>query len=258
LKTTMSRWQEELHGKGWNALYFNNHDQPRAVSRFGDDQTYHTESAKLLATYIHTLEGTPFIYQGEEIGMTNVAFESIDDYRDVEILNYYRHRVLENGEDPKTVLKRIHAKGRDNARTPMQWSANEQAGFTTGTPWIKVNLNYTTINVETQLQDPNSILNYYKRLIALRKQHEVIVYGTYQLLLPDHPEIYAYTRTLGKDQLLVILNFSAKQPVFQWEPNLFNGPCRLLISNYDVDPTEPIDRIQLRPYEARVYLLREE
>ncbi|UOF89674.1 alpha-glucosidase [Fodinisporobacter ferrooxydans] len=258
LKSVMGKWQKELYGRGWNALYFNNHDQPRAVSRFGDDAKYWKESAKLLATYIHTLCGTPYVYQGEEIGMTNVAFDTIDAYRDVEILNMYKEKAVEQGQDAKTVMHSIYAKGRDNSRTPMQWDAGLQAGFTTGTPWIQVNPNYTRINVKQQLQDSDSILAYYRQLIRLRKQHEVMVYGDYQLILADHPEIYAYTRTFGDAHLLVVLNFFAGTPVFQLPAQLELRSFKLLISNYPEDSATNIETFTLRPYEARVYAYENE
>lgn len=252
LKQIMSKWQTELYGKGWNALYFNNHDAPRAISRFGNDQTYWGESAKLLATYVHTLCGTPYVYQGEEIGMTNVAFDSIDDYRDVEILNFYQEKVVEQGQDPEDIMRRIYHKGRDNSRTPMQWDASNQAGFTTGMPWIQVNKNYKKINVASQVNDPESIFNYYKKLIQLRKQHDVIVYGDYHLLLEDHPEIYAYVRTFGNENLLVILNFFGKTPTFKLPEKLKLTDPELLISNYSVVYND-LQEVKLRPYEARVY-----
>ena len=211
----MTRWEVGLEGRGWNSLYLNNHDQPRAVSRFADDGRYRVESAKLLATFLHMLQGTPYIYQGEEIGMTNVAFESIDDYRDIATRNMYQEAVEERGVDPEFALAVVHARSRDNARTPMQWDAGAGAGFTAGTPWIKVNPNYRTINVEQALADPNSVLNYYRKLIRLRREHPIIVYGTYDLILDDHPQIYAFTRTLDDDRLLVILNFSGDAPVFE-------------------------------------------
>lgn len=253
LKRIMSKWQTELYGKGWNALYLTNHDQPRALSRFGDDQAYWAESAKLLATYVHTLCGTPYIYQGEEIGMTNVAFDSIQDYRDVEILNYYKEKVIDQGLDKKEVMKSIHHKGRDNARTPMQWNSSFQAGFTTGTPWIQVNENYVKINVESQLDDPESIFNYYKKLIQLRKQHDVFVYGDYELILEDHPEIYAYVRTLEDEKLLVMLNFFGGTPTFELPGNQSITSPELLISNYAVEKEGTLNSVKLQPYEARVY-----
>lgn len=254
LKKIMSKWQTELYGKGWNALFFNNHDQPRAVSRFGDDVNYWSESAKLLATYLHTLSGTPYVYQGEEIGMTNVAFDSIESYRDVEILNYYREKVEVQGHNSDEIMKRIHHKGRDNARTPMQWDSSENAGFTSGTPWLSVNENYSDINVEAQLDCADSIYNYYKKLIQLRKQYEVFVYGDYEMVMEDHTEIYAYVRKHGDERLLVILNFFAGTPTFQLPEELEVGKAELLVSNYPVsDDGGGLSECILRPYEARVY-----
>jgi oligo-1,6-glucosidase len=255
LKTVMTRWQKDLENRGWNSLYLANHDQPRAVSRFGNDSQFRVESAKMLATFTHLLQGTPYIYQGEEIGMTNVAFDSIDDYRDVETLNMYKELVEEKGVNPKEVLKIIHIKGRDNARTPMQWTSDEQAGFTTGTPWIQANPNYKEINVSQALADPNSIYYYYQKLIQLRKENPIIVYGTYDLILPDHEEIYTFTRTLDDECLIVILNFSGNSPVFELPKNISFTSHKLLISNYKADDNENIRQFNLRPYEARVYRL---
>jgi oligo-1,6-glucosidase len=255
LKRIMTRWQVDLQKAGWNSNYLSNHDQPRPVSRFGDDRAYRVESAKLLGAFNHLLQGTPYIYQGEEIGMTNVAFPSIADYRDIETLNMYREFVNEKGIDPNAVLAIIHAKSRDNARTPMQWDASPNAGFSHAAPWIKVNPNYTSINVAQALADPDSIFHYYQRLIRLRKANPVIVYGRYDLLLPDHEQIYAFTRTLADDRLLVILNFSRQSPVFELPAGITFSSISLLISNYAVDPSQDISRITLRPYEARVYRL---
>jgi oligo-1,6-glucosidase len=254
-KQVMTRWQKELEGQGWNSLYLSNHDQPRPVSRFGDDGQYRVESAKLLATFLHMLQGTPYIYQGEEIGMTNVRFDSIADYRDIETLNMYREFVEGRGADSKTVLEMIHAKSRDNARTPMQWNGGAQAGFTEGTPWIKVNPNYVAINVEQALADPGSVFAYYQELIRLRKANPVIVYGRYDLILDAHAEIYAFTRTLDDDQLLVLLNFSRNSPIFALPWDAHFSSQELLISNYSVDLAEDIRQLTLRPYEARVYRL---
>ncbi|MBL8094699.1 MAG: alpha-glucosidase [Anaerolineales bacterium] len=255
LKATMSRWQTALSGSGWNSLYLSNHDQPRPVSRFGDDGAYRVESAKMLGTFNHLLQGTPYIYQGEEIGMTNVAFDSISDYRDIEILNAFKTQTEEQGRDPREVMRGIYAKGRDNARTPMQWSAAPQAGFSKAEPWIKVNPNYTTINVEHALADPDSVFAYYQKLIQLRKAHPVFVYGTYALLLPEHEAIYAFTRTLEDERLLVVLNFSKGTPDFEAPTALAYGEAELLIGNYPVPGGDP-RRFTLRPYEARVYRLR--
>ncbi|HEX9333302.1 MAG TPA: alpha-glucosidase, partial [Anaerolineales bacterium] len=256
LKEVMTRWQKDLENRAWNSIFLGNHDQPRSVSRFGDDGQYRVESAKMLATFIHMLQGTPYVYQGDEIGMTNVAFGSIEDYRDVATLNLYKEAVEEKGADPKETLKIVHAKSRDNARTPMQWDASERAGFTTGTPWIKVNPNYKEINVAAALADSNSIFHYYKKLIQLRKENPVIVYGTYDLILDSHEEIYAFTRTLKEERLIVILNFSKNSPVFHLPENTVFSSMELLINNYEVDSNEDIHEIALRPYEARVYRLR--
>ncbi|ANY74990.1 glucohydrolase [Paenibacillus ihbetae] len=254
LKKIMSRWQTTLHNQGWNANYLGNHDQPRPVSRFGDDRQFRVESAKMLATFMLTLQGTPYIYQGEEIGMTNAAFENIGDYRDVETLNYYEQSQLQ-GKPNDQIMAAIQAKSRDNARTPMQWNAGHQAGFTTGIPWIKVNPNYTEVNVDSAMKDPKSIYHYYRKLIALRKQHKALVYGEYKLLLPLDPDLYVYIRTLEQDTILVILNFFDEMPRMEWPKHLRDLTRELLISNYEPVPDELADQIDLRPYEARVYRL---
>lgn len=261
LKTTMTRWQDALAGQGWNSLYLSNHDQPRPVSRFGDDGRYRVESAKMLGTWLHGLQGTPYVYQGEELGMTNVAFESIEDYQDIEIRNMYRVATEERGQDPAEVMRSIHAKGRDNARTPMPWTADQpNAGFTSGSPWLKLNPNWPQINAAQALADPDSVFHYYQRLIALRREHAILVHGRTRLLLSEHPQIYAYTRTLAQDtgleQLLVICNFSADTPLFELPAELgFNPaihPAELLIGNYPARADEDLRRLALRPYEARI------
>ncbi|WP_456274625.1 glycoside hydrolase family 13 protein [Bacillus sp. AK031] len=256
LRDSFSKWQEGLEHEGWNSLYLNNHDQPRMVSRFGNDSEYRLESAKMLATFLHTLKGTPYIYQGEELGMTNVRFESIDDYKDIETLNMYREKVINNGEDQEQVMNSIYVKGRDNARTPIQWNDSEHAGFTTGDPWISVNPNYREINAEKALADPNSVFHYYRRLIELRKENPIMVYGRYNLLMPDHKEIYAYTREYEGKKLVVMLNFSSNTPVFQLPEGIDADNQEILISNYEVDGTDKIERVELRPWEARVYLIK--
>ncbi len=255
LKHVMSRWQRDLEGKGWNSLYLSNHDQPRAVSRFGDDGELRVQSAKLLATFLHTLKGTPYVYQGEEIGMTNVAFDDIAEYRDVETRNMYRIFVEERGMDPGKVMAMVHAKSRDNARTPMQWDASANAGFSTGSPWLKVNPNYSTINVARDLGDPDSILQYYRALIRLRKEHPVIVYGRYDLILESHEQIYAYTRSWKDERLLVVLNFTKDTPVFALPTDIRYSQQRPLISNYPVAADEDLRLLTLRPFEARVHRL---
>ena len=256
LKAVMTRWQKDLKARAWNSIYLSNHDQPRSVSRFGDDGQFRVESAKLLATLIQMLQGTPYVYQGDEIGMTNVAFKSIEEYRDVATRNMYREAVEEKGVDPQVALKVVHAKSRDNARTPMQWDATEQAGFTAGKPWMNLNPNYKKINVAAALADPESIFHYYKKLIQLRRENPIVVYGTYDLILPSHEEIYAFTRALDEERLLVILNFSRNSPVFDLPEELTFASRELLISNYEVDGNQDLHHFTLRPYEARVYRLR--
>jgi oligo-1,6-glucosidase len=255
LKRSISRWQHDLAEGGWNSLYLSNHDQPRPVSRFGDDNEYRVESATVLATMLHMLQGTPYIYQGEEIGMTNVRFPSIDDYRDIETLNMYREYVEHKGLDPQAVMAMIYAKSRDNARTPLQWDTSPHGGFSTTTPWIAVNPNYAQINVQQALADPNSVFHYYQRLIQLRKTHPHIVYGSYELLLEEHPQIYAFLRSWQGQRLLVILNISGERPVLHLPEGLAFSTTSLLISNYSVEPEQALQQLELRPYEARVYWL---
>ena len=255
LKTSMSRWQKELEAGGWNSLYLGNHDQPRALSRFADDGLYRVQSAKMLATFLQLLKGTPYIYQGEEIGMTNVRFSAIDDYRDIETLNMYREFVEQRGLEPERVMNMIYAKSRDNARTPMQWNSSENAGFTTGAPWLEVNPNYQEINVEAALADPDSIFYYYRRLIELRQELPIIVNGSYELILAEHPEIYAYLRRLGDEQLLVVTNFSAQTPEFELPNSVTYKNAERIIGNYGVDE-ENVGSFTLKPYEARVYRLK--
>jgi oligo-1,6-glucosidase len=256
LRGNFTKWQKGLEEIGWNSLYLNNHDQPRMVSRFGNDKEYRVESAKMLATFLHTLKGTPYIYQGEELGMTNVRFDTIDDYKDIEILNMYREKVIENGEDVQKVMESIYVKGRDNARTPMQWDDSEHAGFTTGTPWLKVNPNFKEINAKEAVADTNSVFHYYRNLIRLRKQNPIMVYGSYDLILPEHDEIYAYVRRYEGQTLLVMLNFSSQQPVFELPSDISYTEKQLFIHNYEVIEDESLEKIELKPYEARVYLLK--
>lgn len=255
LKATLSRWQDALAGQGWNSLYLSNHDQPRPVSRFGDDRQYRVESAKMLGTFLHFLQGTPYVYQGEELGMSNVHFASIDDYRDIETLNHYRVAVHERGEDPAQVMAAIHAKSRDNARTPMPWDAGPNAGFSTGRPWLALNPNYREVNAAQALADPHSVFHHYRRLIALRKTHAVVVHGRYELLLAKHPEIYAYLRSLNGTRLLVVCNFGRGTPQFSLPSEIETQGQELLIANYAVDPCDDLRSLTLRPYEARAYLL---
>ncbi|SDI07150.1 glycoside hydrolase family 13 protein [Alteribacillus bidgolensis] len=254
MKKIMTKWQKGLEQKGWNSLYWNNHDQPRVVSRFGNDKEYREKSAKMLATCLHMMKGTPYIYQGEEIGMTNVAFPSIEDYEDIETLNWYNEQREEFDTDPDKLMQSIYARGRDNARTPVQWDASENAGFTDGTPWLAVNPNYKQINAEQALQDPNSIFYYYQKLIQLRKQEEIVVYGDYELLFEEDEDIFAYTRTLGKETLLVVCNFTDKKVKRDYIPSFVGENKELLIAN-DEGRSENDDLLSvwLNPYEAFVY-----
>ena len=248
LKDCLRRWQQELHGKGWNSLFFNNHDLPRIVSRWGNDGVYRVKSAKMLATMLYGMEGTPYIYQGEELGMTNICLP-IEEHVDLETLNVYKER-LEQGYDRETLLASIHARSRDNARTPMQWTAGEQAGFTTGKPWMPVNPNYQTINAEAALADPDSVFYYYRDLIRLRKRLDVFRKGSFTLLCPEDEKIFAYTRDTADAHLLVVCNFTDETLPFS-VPEEFAGAERL-ISNY------PDEVAQLRPYEAFMCYYREQ
>lgn len=242
LKECFRRWQQELYGTGWNSLFFNNHDLPRIVSRWGDDGVYRTQSAKMLATMLHGMQGTPFIYQGEELGMTNIRLE-LEQYQDLESLNLFRERTAQ-GYDPQDVMRSIRARGRDNARTPMQWTAGENAGFTTGTPWLPVNENHRFLNAEAELADPDSVFHYYRRLIALRKQYDVFRDGRFTLLCPEDPQIFAYTRDTDTAHMLVVCNFSGENADFPI-PEQFRH-AETLIANY------PGRTQTLRPWEAKI------
>ena len=245
LKQVIAKWQTELYNTGWNSLFWNNHDLPRIVSRWGDDGIYRVQSAKMLATLLYGLQGTPYIYQGEELGMTNVRYP-MEEYRDIETLNLYRERIAQ-GFPESSVLASIYAKGRDNARTPMQWSAEENAGFSTAKPWIKVNPNYTKINAKRETEDPESVFHYYRKLIRLRKHFRVFLDGRFTLLCPDAPDIFAYKRENEKEQLYVGCNFSAQEADFVLETDFSAMQC--LISNY---PQQALPK-RLRPYEAFMY-----
>jgi oligo-1,6-glucosidase len=256
LKRIMTRWQKELEGRGWNAFYLSNHDQPRAVSRFGDDGESRVESAKMLATFLLCLHGTPYIYQGDEIAMTNAPFDSIDEYRDIETLNFYHAMMEAGGRSREEIMAAIRAKSRDNARTPVQWSAEPYAGFTTGTPWIGVHPNHREVNVARSLVDPDSVLSYYRRLIRLRRASPVLIHGRYDLLLEAHEQVFAFTRTLASDRVLVLLNFTADTPVAALPSHLEPwSSAELLIANYPQVEGEDIGVLTLRPWEARVYRL---
>ena len=242
LKECLCRWQQGLHGEGWNSLFFNNHDLPRIVSRWGNDKEYRVESAKMLATMLHGMQGTPYIFQGEELGMTNIKLD-ISQYVDVEILNLYKERTTA-GYSHESVMDSIYARGRDNARTPMQWSGEENAGFTTGKPWLPVNENHSAINAEAALADPDSVFHYYQKLIALRKEYPVFRDGWFEMIDPGSEKVFAYTRDTDNAHMLVVCNFSGD--TFEWKlPRDYHG-AKKLIGNY------PDDFVNLRPYEAYI------
>ncbi|TYV03733.1 glycoside hydrolase family 13 protein [Listeria monocytogenes] len=251
LKENMSEWQVALQENGWNSLYWNNHDQPRIVSRFGNDNRFRVRSAKMLATCLHMMKGTPYIYQGEEIGMTNVHFETLDDYRDIETLNMYKER-KEQGHSHESIMQSIYTKGRDNARTPYQWDNSENAGFTTGMPWLKVNPRYTEINNEEALENPDSIFYYYQNLIKLRKTTEIITTGNYRLLLPKDEAIFAYERYTENEKLVVLCNFTEEEQVI-FDENILN---ELQKGSVLVNNVPNIIEGTLRPYEAIVYQIK--
>ena len=250
MKEVLTRWQKGLEDIAWNSLFWENHDQPRSISRYGNDSPEYREvSAKMLATCLHMMQGTPYVYQGEELGMTNVPFTSIDQFRDLDSINAYRELVEEQKVfTSEEMMRYLRYKSRDNARTPFQWDDSENAGFSTGTPWIMVNPNYKEINAKDQLEREDSVFHYYQKLIRLRKEQEVIVYGTYDLLLPDSKEIYTYTRTLGEEKLLVVCNFYEPEVSFEMPEEFIGGTC--LISNYPEVSLKA--EMTLRPYEAFV------
>ena len=249
LKKILTRWQKGLQDIAWNSLYWENHDQPRSVSRFGNDSDEYREiSAKMLATCIHMMQGTPYVYQGEELGMTNCPFNTLDNFRDLESINAF-HELTEQGKmTEEDMMAAIGYKGRDNARTPMQWDDSAYAGFSTTNPWIMVNPNYTKINAKDQVNREDSVFKYYQKLIKLRHESELIVYGTYDLILDDDKDIYAYIRTLGDEKLIVYCNFSENTREVELPEEFTNG--KVLISNY-ID-AKVNHKITLRPYEAIV------
>lgn len=253
LKAVMSKWQTELEGKAWNSLYWCNHDQPRMLSRIGNDtKEYRERSAKLLGTCLHMMQGTPYIYQGEELGMTNYPFRSLDEFRDIESINAYHELTEKKIVSQEDMFDYISYKGRDNARTPMQWDDSRQAGFTTGIPWIAVNPNYKEINAKEQMEREDSVFHYYQKLIRLRKEHEIIVYGDYKLLLPDSEELYVYMRSYEGQRLLVICNFAEKETAYKVPEELAGEEGDVLISNYG--RAELGESAVLEPYECMAVL----
>jgi oligo-1,6-glucosidase len=248
LKASFGRWQAGLAARGWNSLYWNNHDQPRIVSRWGDDGEHRVRSAKLLGTVLHLHRGTPYVYEGEEIGMTNVPFDGVEAFRDIESLRHYAEAVA-SGAAPDDVLPGLRAMSRDNARTPMQWDASEHAGFTTGSPWMAVNPNHEEINVEAALADPDSVLHHYRRLIELRHTEPVVAHGDFTMLLEDDERVYAFTRRLGEVELLVVANFSSEPAGADVPGAAAWARAELVLSN--AGPAG--DDLALGPWEARVY-----
>ncbi|MBD1569316.1 MULTISPECIES: glycoside hydrolase family 13 protein [Aliivibrio] len=252
-KQVMTKWQVELNNKGWNSLFWNNHDLPRVVSKYGCDGQYRVESAKMLATTLHMMKGTPYIFQGEEIGMTNVAFDTLEEYKDIETLNFYRVKT-ESGVSHESMMKGIHANSRDNARTPMHWDNSDNAGFTQGTPWIKLNPNYPEINVAAALEDKNSIFYHYQKLIALRKQNPVIVYGDFIPLFETHSAVFAYERKDNEQHFIVLNNFSAEPQTLALPEHIANRSVECLISN--LEPTTQLgSELILAPYQSLVLAL---
>lgn len=247
-KDVMERWQHGLKDKGWNTLYWNNHDMPRVVSRFGNEDKYHRESAKMLATLMYLQWGTPYILQGEEIGMTNTDYQEMSDYRDVEVFTLYREAVEKGGRSHDEIMDMIHRRSRDNARTPMQWNNEKNAGFTTGNPWMKVNRNYQNINVEKENIDADSILNYYRKLLHLKRDDECLIYGDFQFIYRNHPQVYAYTRTDAEKKYTIICNFDEQVTEVVVE-EIFG---EYVMGNY-VDIEIKNNKLTLRPYEAHVF-----
>ena len=258
LKDLFNDWQKGMEeGNGWNAVFWCNHDQPRILSRFGDDKNYPKESAKMLATTVHMLRGTPYIYQGEEIAMTNPYYESIDKYRDVESINYY-NILKQEGKKEGDIIKILQSKSRDNSRTPVQWNDSLNGGFSKGKPWIEISKNYKDVNVEKSLEDKDSVFNYYKKLIALRKEEDIIAYGDFNMILKDHKKIFAYIRSYKDEKILVINNFYKDECKFSLPKDLLEEldsyKGQVLISNYR-DSSKSFKEFIMRPYESVVYKL---
>ncbi|APU60541.1 glycoside hydrolase family 13 protein [Clostridium botulinum] len=251
LKEVLSKWQEGLEGVGWNALFIENHDIQRVVSTLGDDKNFWEESSKALALMYFMQKGTPFIYQGQEIGMTNVKFEDIEDYNDIKTINIYKEKI-KKGIPKDQALKYVWETSRDNSRTPMQWDTTENAGFSKEKPWMKINSNYVDINVRKQENNLNSILNFYKKIIRVKKENEALIYGKYNLILAHHEQIYAYTRTLGNEKFIVIANLTNNEVKYTYKREKLNYKG-LIISNYSIEKHEDITEILLKPFEARLY-----
>ena len=250
----MIKWQEELAGKAWNSLFLGNHDQPRSVSRFGNDNpAYRETSAKMLATCLHMMQGTPYIYEGEELGMTNADFTKLEEYKDVEALDIFKDFTERKGFSKEDTLHLLHLKSRDNARTPMQWDASENAGFSEAQPWIRVNANYKKINAENALADSDSVFYYYQKLIALRHELPIITDGVYELLDAENEKIYAYLRKGEKESLIVLCNFTDETVEYEVDESVKAERSKLVISNYKDAPEKFASKITMKPYGAYVY-----
>jgi len=247
LKASLGRWQEALADRGWNSLFWGSHDAARAVSRFGDDRTYRVQSAKMLAGILHLHRGTPYIYQGEELGMTNMRFATIAEHRDIEVINHHREATTHGGCTDAEVLAAVASLNRDNARTPVQWDASRDAGFTTGSPWIGVNTNAEQVNAASQVNDPDSVFSFYRRLIDLRHSDPVVSHGDFTMLLPEHEHIYAFRRALPRAEMLVVGNFSALEQVADVDDPDWAAAVQIL-GNYPARAT-----LDLRPWEFKVF-----
>ncbi|MGN2371150.1 glycoside hydrolase family 13 protein [Clostridium cagae] len=253
LKKALTKWQNNLNGVGWNALFIENHDIPRVTSTWGNDKNYRIECAKALGLMYFMQQGTPFIYQGQELGMTNVKFENINKYDDIKSINIFNERV-ECGVSKEEALKEIWAISRDNSRTPMQWNDSENAGFSNNKPWIDVSSNYKEINVESELKDPNSVLNFYKKMIDVKKNSETLSYGEYKLILYEDENIYSYMRILGDKKYMIICNLSDNESLYKYEKETLTF-VSLILSNYEVNKHDKINSINLKPWECRLYKL---
>jgi oligo-1,6-glucosidase len=251
-KDVFEQWDLVLQEEGWSSIFLGNHDFPRIVSRFGNDNEFHSESAKAIALLLLTHRGTTYIYQGDEIGMTNVSFPTIEDYRDVETLNAYKEAV-KSGREINDFLKAVHIQGRDNARTPVQWTNEENAGFSTKQPWINVNSNYTEINVEIQQKDPDSIFNFYRKLIQYRKSHDTLIYGEYKIIDKLNPRVFAYERSLNNDQYFIMINFSDEKTPFSTLDREYIDIEKVEVSNYNSTPEIEAGNIVLKPWEALIF-----
>ena len=253
----MTAWQTELEGKAWNSLFLGNHDQPRCLSRFGDDSPeYRVVSAKMLATCLHMMQGTPYVYQGDELGMKNVPFHDLSEFRDIESINAFHELTGAGKVAPDDMMRYLNLRGRDNARTPMQWSTEKNAGFSEAEPWIAVNDNYKTINAEASVKDPKSVFPYYKKLVQLRHEVSVITDGVYKLLDADNEKVYTYLRKNEDETLLVICNFTKETIVYPVGDFVEASQGTLFISNYDDAPQQYADAIELKPYGAYVYEIK--